>query len=363
MQTSVPVLLYHHINEEGIPPELFEEQLKFLKEEGYRSIGLEELGLYMKEGKKDWQKAVCITFDDGYLDNWVYAYPLLKKYNFKAILFLATWMVEEETTTSFNLQDVWEGRIKKENLSPCISTWSVVDGYPVKTERRLCWEEVREMNKTVFDVQSHTKRHRKVYADDKIKEFNQPRRKNSIWENVDGDERYGTLNFLRKPELANNRFIVDRSLNDELAEYVLKNGYVNFFKQDRWKEKLENIVEDYRKRYGKIGRMETDEERCQRIKNVLFIGKGEIEGELRKRCSAFSWPWGAYDDLSVKVACEVGFKYLFTTKPGSNSPGDDVRFIKRFNVWKKDLNWFKSRIRLYSDKFRAKLYGSMYRKI
>lgn len=52
MQTSVPVLLYHHINEEGIPPELFEEQLKFLRGEGYKSIGLEELALYMKEGKK-----------------------------------------------------------------------------------------------------------------------------------------------------------------------------------------------------------------------------------------------------------------------------------------------------------------------
>jgi peptidoglycan/xylan/chitin deacetylase (PgdA/CDA1 family) len=363
MQPSVPVLLYHHINEEEVPPELFEEQLKFLKKENYVSIGLEELTLYMKEGKKDWQKAVCITFDDGYLDNWVYAYPLLRKYNFKALLFLATWMVEEETTCSFNLQDVWQGKIAKDRLIPCVSTWSMLDGYPVKTDRRLCWEEVRQMNKSIFDVQSHTKRHRKVYADDKIKGFNQPRRKNSIWEIIDGDERYGTINFLRKPELANNRFIVDKELNDELAEYVLNNGYANFFKQDRWKEKLEDIVEDYRKKQGKIGRMETDEERYKRIKNVLLIGKGEIEGEIMKRCSAFSWPWGAYDNLSVKAAQNVGFKYLFTTKPGSNSPGDNMLFIKRFNAWKKDLNWFKSRIRLYSNKLRARIYGNMYRKI
>lgn len=370
MQNSIPVLLYHHINYDddvlSIPPELFEEHLKFLKAEGYVSITKEQLKDYLLEGKKNWDKAVVITFDDGYLDTWVYAYPLLKKYGFNAILFLVTWTVEEDEFTGLNLDDYFSGKITKEQLPNCSSTYSYEFGYKIKTTRRLCWEEVREMNRSgVIDVQPHSKTHRKVYASDKIIDFNRPKDRLSAWTMVRGDERFGTPDFERKPELAAKEFTAYEDLRNMLADYVQSNGYAEFFKKENWKDELFRLVDEYKKSRGveKIGEFETDEAFKNRIRNELEVAKGEVGYETKKRCTAFSWPWGAYTKTSLEIAKQVGFELLFTTKPGSNSPGDSPFEIKRFGVWKKDLDWFKSRIRLYSNKMISKAYGAVYRKI
>ncbi len=358
MERSVPVLLYHHINYDSgalsIPPELFEEHLKFLKSEGYESITKEQLGEYMENGKKTWRdKAVLLTFDGGFLDTWVYAYPLLKKFGFKAILFLVTWTVEEDEFTGLNLEDYWSGKIPKERLPNCSSTYSIEFGCRVKTVRRLCWEEVRTMERSgVIDVQPHSKTHRKIYASDRILDFNRPRNRLSIWQMVKGDERFGTPDFERKPELAAREFEAYQDLRDELADYVVKNGYAEFFKKPDWRRELENLVENYKKRRGveRIGEFEPEEEQRKRIKTELEVAKGEVGYEVRKICDAFSWPWGAYTPLSLEIAKEVGFKYLFTLERGANLPGDSLFKIKRLGVWKKDLDWFKSRIRLFSER-------------
>lgn len=94
-KSSVPVLMYHHVRPGGgmigCTPENFEDQLRWLKKEGYKSLTLDEFAQHL-DGKAQ-GKAVLITFDDGYLDNWVYAFPLLQKYQFKATIFLVTsWL-------------------------------------------------------------------------------------------------------------------------------------------------------------------------------------------------------------------------------------------------------------------------------
>jgi len=93
---TVPVLMYHHISPvDGMittSPANFEDQLLWLKRRGYRSLSSDEFAGHLK-GVPVPSKSILITFDDGYLDNWVYAYPLLKKYGFTALVFLVTsWM-------------------------------------------------------------------------------------------------------------------------------------------------------------------------------------------------------------------------------------------------------------------------------
>ena len=60
----------------------------FLKEKHYNVIPLDELVKGIKKGKKFAHNTVVITFDDGYQDNYSYAYPILKKYGFPATIFL-----------------------------------------------------------------------------------------------------------------------------------------------------------------------------------------------------------------------------------------------------------------------------------
>ncbi|WP_432785570.1 Poly-beta-1,6-N-acetyl-D-glucosamine N-deacetylase [Oligella sp. MSHR50489EDL] len=95
LEASVPVLMYHHIRPGAgfiaSTPENFEKQLQWLKNQGYQSLSLTELAEHLAGVRR--KRAVVITFDDGYLDNWVYAFPLLQKYGFKATIFLVTsWL-------------------------------------------------------------------------------------------------------------------------------------------------------------------------------------------------------------------------------------------------------------------------------
>ncbi len=90
---SVPVLMYHHVSPVdgmiNVTPANFEQQLRWLKRRGYRSLSSEEFAAHLA-GAPAPARSVLITFDDGYLDNWVYAYPLLKQYGYRAMVFLVT---------------------------------------------------------------------------------------------------------------------------------------------------------------------------------------------------------------------------------------------------------------------------------
>ena len=90
---GVPVLNYHQIEEkDGNPltlwPDQFEAQMAYLSSEGYTTITIDEMMDAFENGTPLPEKPVIITFDDGYADNYEYAYPILKKYGFKATIFL-----------------------------------------------------------------------------------------------------------------------------------------------------------------------------------------------------------------------------------------------------------------------------------
>ncbi len=91
------MLLYHGVGREDtknwgdlnllITPETFEEQIKYLHEHGYKIVSVEEVSkrLRMNENVK---KYIAITFDDGYLNNYIHAFPILKKYAATATLYI-----------------------------------------------------------------------------------------------------------------------------------------------------------------------------------------------------------------------------------------------------------------------------------
>lgn len=95
--TTVPVLMYHHVTPAGgminATPQNFESQLQWLKKRGYQTLSSAQFAAHIDGKSPAPARSVLLTFDDGYLDNYVYAYPLLKKYGFTALIFLVTsWM-------------------------------------------------------------------------------------------------------------------------------------------------------------------------------------------------------------------------------------------------------------------------------
>jgi len=91
-----PVLMYHYILDTELAkkdkrittPEAFEQQMRFLKVNDYNVISLEEFSVYLREKKRVPRNTAVLTFDDGHLDNYVNAYPILKKYGLKATMFV-----------------------------------------------------------------------------------------------------------------------------------------------------------------------------------------------------------------------------------------------------------------------------------
>lgn len=87
----VPIVMYHSLLPGGssdyvIDPALFEQDLRYLQEQGYTTVTVADLIAYVREGTPLPEKPVMLTFDDGYYNNYLYAHPLLKQYGMRAVI-------------------------------------------------------------------------------------------------------------------------------------------------------------------------------------------------------------------------------------------------------------------------------------
>jgi len=156
---GIVVLMYHRVTdildpgELVVPVENFRQQMAALAQK-YEVIGIEELSF---EEKREKQKVV-ITFDDGYRDNYLNAYPILKKRDFPAALFLITGMIGTKARRPRY----------KDMPSPDMLSWEEVNemaaggmtfGAHTVTHPRLSGlgEEAQreEIEKSLREVQSH----------------------------------------------------------------------------------------------------------------------------------------------------------------------------------------------------------------
>ena len=123
---KIPILMYHSISYEKenilrVPKENFRNQMKYLKDNNYTTLTLDELYSYMKTGKDLPNKPIVITFDDGYKDNYTNAYPILKEFNLKATIFVIINTIDHEkdylTSTEIKLMDSNNIRIESHTSS------------------------------------------------------------------------------------------------------------------------------------------------------------------------------------------------------------------------------------------------------
>ena len=101
-EVQLPILMYHHILKDSarqgkyvISPEELEQDLIYLKKNGYETVTAEDVIHFVYEGTPLPEKPIMLTFDDGYYSNFVYAYPLLKQYNMKGVLFIIGQYTDE----------------------------------------------------------------------------------------------------------------------------------------------------------------------------------------------------------------------------------------------------------------------------
>ena len=101
----VPILMYHSVrpidfkttnafvSSLTLPPTEFERELIYLKSRGFTSITMHDLALHLRGDLDLPPKPVVLTFDDGFMNVYQYALPLLKAYGFRGTFFIITGFV------------------------------------------------------------------------------------------------------------------------------------------------------------------------------------------------------------------------------------------------------------------------------
>lgn len=250
--------MYHHVIpfsiELSITPENFESQILEMKRKGWKALDSQEFSYLIEHPKESRKKCIVITFDDGFLDNYLYAYPILKKYKMKAILFAATGFISDIELKRNDFKILSHKQM-----------WEIAH-----TERRhevMCtWSELKEMeSEGVFDIQSHGHSH-------------------------------------------------------NIPDFIKTKDY-------------KSVRED------------------------LELSKALILKHLNKTPSHLAWPKGAYDNKTVDLAKELGFKILYTTQRGANL--DDYSYVKRIAVKNKGKGWLNKKLIIYSSFQLTKIYHSV----
>lgn len=157
-KSAVPVFLYHQVNpiSSNVNPEIFEEHLKIIKKYNMETIKISEY--YNKNINKN---SILLTFDDGYYDNFKYVFPLLKKYNMKATIFLNTLYIMDKREN--------EPEIKDNNTVNLEAMKKYIENGKATINQYMSWEEIKEMyNSGLIDFQAHSHKHMAMFKDIKI---------------------------------------------------------------------------------------------------------------------------------------------------------------------------------------------------
>lgn len=91
--------MYHHVSPNPglvtVSPETFAAQMEYLAAAGYTTLGADEFLGFLRGERQVPEKSVLITFDDGYLDNYVHAWPVLQRLGLHAVIFVVTGWISD----------------------------------------------------------------------------------------------------------------------------------------------------------------------------------------------------------------------------------------------------------------------------
>jgi len=152
----LPVLMYHHVSPKpGLvtcSPENFRAQMQWLAKNGWQTLSTAGFAEALASGRIP-QKSVLVTFDDGYLDNWVYAHPVLQEFGQRATIFLITGWIGDGTPRPYSGQPGTPDVPAHKQAMAAAADGKLDTAF-------LRWTEVEAMRAAgTFDFHSHTHTH------------------------------------------------------------------------------------------------------------------------------------------------------------------------------------------------------------
>jgi len=368
---NIPVIYYHSAAPKNNPAwfrnyltlelKYFEEHLKYFKKNGYEHIFLKDLvngrrdsdihlgdrsdpDFHRNDKGKRGGKAVCLTFDDGYLDNFIYVYPLLKKYKAKATIFINPVFVDKRPVVRKTLEDYWNNKTSMEE----INRWGF-----------LGWDEMRFMEHSgCVDIQSHTLTHTKYFVSDKLKSFHHPGADCLYYIGNQFPERlpyyiednnfekllpYGFPIFEDKSSIIARQVTIKPSFSHSVIHLLKDYKWSNSYDFDVLMQKIKPLYDEAKKNNSIIESIESEDEYKKRVYFELKESKDIIEKELNKKVEICCWPHGDNNEFAHKTALEIGYKAT-TLGKANKSNLIETRF-DRFGLGSVKNNLFLSNLK------------------
>lgn len=306
----------------------FDSFCQFLQKKHYKTIFLDKWYYLQNNQHEIENKHIVLTFDDGYLDNWVFVYPILKKYNLKATIFVNPEFVDIRDIVRPTLESVWKNELKFDDLDTL--------GY-------LSWKEIVSLDKSgIIEIQSHSMSHNFYFKSNKIIDF------------YAGEEKYRWINWFLRPDdkgfnldddykivipfgypifeygraLELKRFIPSNELITSLNQKYqhLRN---NNYSVSQIKQFLHEEYKQFQDSNMNIGLFESDKEMEKRYRYEIFESKRILEEKLNKDVNFLCWPGGGYNDLSISLSKEANYK------ASTLASGENVLFVDNSAKYKR----------------------------
>ena len=308
-------LMYHSIDSEknkgGIFVDEFEEHIKWIKDK--KTFKMEELkGLDYTLPPN----SILITFDDGYKNNYTLAFPILKKYNMKATIFLNTKFIE-------------------------------------KDETYLNWDEIREMYESgLIDFQLHTHSHQLTVKDIEVLAFYD--NESSPYFKRESYSLFFDGNYDEKKDAKKLNGLPVFKLRSKISipGYKPKKNFVEKYRsivelqENKFeKEKKKSLNRLFKEKKDEFFDKISEEQFKETVKFEILENKKIISEKLGKVPDCLAYPWGHRYKGNREDIKKLGVDVFITTRKGVNSlklnknwiyrvSGDD---FENFDEFKKEL--------------------------
>jgi peptidoglycan/xylan/chitin deacetylase (PgdA/CDA1 family) len=296
---NLQILAYHRVNDDGdalfpaMPTGQFARQMEYLSAHCF-PCSLDEAVARLARNDLP-EKAVVVTFDDGYRDNYVHAFPILRRYGIPATIFLATGAIGSGKM-------IWHDRVFRAFRTTKVAALegfpNIENNLPVRTleERRAAQARVLRL----------------------------------LWELPD-EERVDRIGRLEKC----------LSIESKQTSVGLMLG---------WDEVLAMSTSGISFGSHTISHPILSKLPCRRLREEIEESKRIIENKIRRPITGFAYPVGRKQDFNDQVKAmvkEAGYQCGLTTIFGVNEAGQDPFELRRGTPWETDVSSFATKLSWY----------------
>jgi hypothetical protein len=318
----LPVFHFHEVSVQQLEP-----QLRYLAENGYRTVNADEIAACVRRQARPGPGAVALCFDDAWASLWSVAAPLLRRYGLTGITYAIPARIPDATACRPTIDD-----------GPVASGNGTADS----GVSFASWPELQALHASgTVDIQCHTETHSMVFCSDDIRGFVTPSYDRTPFLNRPQLPTRDGLTFVRSSDLGaplyaarsrmseGRRVGVSLALHERCVEFVAERGGREFFKRPDWRTELDRLTRSHRADSA----AETAPEHANAIELELARGRDLLRSRLRTgTVNHVCLPWGVSGPVTLEALKRLGYSTAFANRMrGVHAvrPGDDPYWLKR----------------------------------